>query len=108
MPHIVIEHSDTLAPIVPDVLRQVCRTVVDSALFDPQAVKGRALAYSAELLPEQGRNFMHITLSILEGRTQVERAALSLQVFDAAKQSAPEIDRLSVDIREMVKATYTK
>ncbi len=108
MPHIVIEYSDTLAHTAREALENACRCVRDSGLFDLQAIKGRSVAYTHTLLPEGARNFMHVTVSILEGRLEQERAALSKHIFAAVKENAADIDRLSVDIREMTKGTYTK
>ena len=108
MPHIVIEHSDNVDALAGEILRAVHTHVSECGLFDPQAVKGRSLSYQQWVLPENALNFMHITVSILEGRTQEERAQLSAQIFQVAKTVAPELDKLSVDIAEMVRATYSK
>jgi 5-carboxymethyl-2-hydroxymuconate isomerase len=108
MPHIVIEYSETLAPVAPALLRAVHQTVTDSGLFDPQAVKARSILFSDYVLPEGARNFMHITVAILEGRSAPEKASLSDAVFATAKRIAPDLDRLSVDIRDMDKTCYRK
>jgi 5-carboxymethyl-2-hydroxymuconate isomerase len=108
MPHIVIEYSEVLQPFAKSVLRAVHQEVTDSGLFDAQAVKGRAMAYDVVQLPEGACNFMHITVSILSGRTQEERTQLANSVFVAARAMTSEIDRLSVNIHEMEKTTYRK
>jgi 5-carboxymethyl-2-hydroxymuconate isomerase len=108
MPHIVVEYSQSLQPYAASVLSVVHQTVTASGLFDEQAVKGRAVGYDLVQLPEGARNFMHITVSILSGRTEVERTRLVDAVFAATRAISPEIDRLSVDIHEMEKTTYRK
>ncbi len=108
MPHIILEYSTVLHPHIPDALKAVHRLVSECGLFSPQAVKARAIAYEQVLLPEGAENFLHVTVAILSGRMEHERADLSRQVFDLVKEHIPSVDRLSVDIREMEKSTYCK
>jgi 5-carboxymethyl-2-hydroxymuconate isomerase len=108
VPHIIVEYSQSLHSHANAVLKTAHLTVTASGLFDPQAVKGRAMGYATEMLPEGARNFLHITVSILSGRTETERTQLADAVFAAARAITSEIDRLSVDIREMEKTTYRK
>lgn len=110
MPHIVVEHSETLSAYMRenDVLRALHTVVTDSGLFDPQAVKARALPYADAVLPEGADRFVHVTVSILDGRTQEQRAALSQAVFEAAQRKLSTDIRLSVNIHEMNAQTYKK
>lgn len=108
MPHIIVEYSDHLRADAGEVMRAVHRLVSECGLFDPQAVKARALAYSEVALPEGARNFLHVCVRILDGRSEAERARLSRDVFAAVKAACPAADRLSVEIHEMCRATYTK
>jgi 5-carboxymethyl-2-hydroxymuconate isomerase len=108
MPHIVIEYSKVLHEIASLVMYDVHHHVTQCGLFSPQAVKARTLVYEQELLPEGAQNFMHITISILSGRTEVERSELSAAVFKKIRDEYADVDRLSVDIAEMNKITYSK
>ena len=110
MPHIVVEHSDSLTAFMRenDVLRALHSCVTDSGLFDPQAVKARAMPYVDAVLPEGADRFVHITVSILSGRTSDQRAALSQAVFEAAQRKLSTDIRLSVNIHEMDAQIYKK
>lgn len=110
MPHIVIEYSENLNHQVKssELTKKAHKTVTDSGLFDPQAVKARSIAYNDVTLPDNAQNFLHITTSILSGRTEEEKKSLSTALFQTAKTAIPEIDKLSVNIHEMNINTYTK
>lgn len=108
MPHIIVEYSRELENEARDVLKAAHHVVTESGLFSAQAVKGRSIGFDDVVLPDGAQNFMHITVSILSGRNTQERSTLSQQVFESAKQHAPNVDRLSVNIHEMDKDTYSK
>lgn len=110
MPHIVVEYSENLNTPMreSEVLKALFHTVVDSGLFAPEAVKARAMPYAQYQLPDGGDRFAHITVSILAGRTEQQRAGLSQAVFEAAMAKLPSDVKLSVNIHEMCKETYKK
>ena len=110
MPHIVVEHSSILETPMREsgLLPALHRAVVDSGLFSPEAVKARSVAYDDVVLPEGAANFVHITVSILSGRSEEQRAALAGDLFTLAQKTLPVADKLSVDIREMCAETYRK
>lgn len=110
MPHIVAEYSDNLATLLREgnVLRALHTVVLESGLFAPEAVKARSMAYKDVILYQGADRFMHITVSILSGRTQEQRAALSKAVFDCALAKLPSNVKLSVNIHEMNADTYAK
>lgn len=112
MPHIILEYSDELDAAVREasLLREVRRAVVGSGLFAPEAVKARMVSYAAaDVALEPGvKNFLHVTVAILGGRTEAQRAGLAEAVFGCAKALVPGVDKLSVEIREMEGGTYRK
>ena len=108
MPHIVIEYSNSLRRHSNAVMRACHKHLSNCGICDPQAVKARCIPYEKTLLPEGARNFMHITVSLLEGRSEEERVALSQALFALVKEAVEPVDRLSVDIQEMAIATYSK
>lgn len=110
MPHIVIEYSNTLEKSVKNVnlTKLLHQTVIDSGLFAPQAVKARAISYSDVVLHEEAKNFIHVTVSILSGRTLKERNSLNESVFQAIRSAIPEADKISSDIRQMESDVYKK
>ena len=110
MPHIVIEYSDNLKKQITDsnLTKKIHQAVLDSELFSPEAVKARSIGYSDYVLPSSATSFIHITVSILDGRSIGQKASLSNSVFDVAKTAVPSCDKLSVDIHEMETESYRK
>ena len=110
MPHIVFEYSNNLDSDIKssDALKLAHKTVVDSGLFNPEAVKARAISYNDYVLPEGASNFLHITISILTGRDMSERKSLSNTIFETIKTAIPAVEKLSVNIHEMEADSYSK
>lgn len=110
MPHIVVEYSKNLADKLHEsqLLQQLHRVTVESELFSPEAVKSRGIAFSDYVLPHGHDRFVHVTVSILEGRTVEQRAGLSDALFTLARGLLPVEVMLSVNIHEMDAETYRK
>lgn len=110
MPHIVVEYSCNLQPKldISALLVDLRQIVVASDLFTPSAVKSRAVAYDDYTLDASDAHFMHVTVSILEGRAQEAREKLADSVFEVLKSLDFAIDKISVNIHEMNRETYRK
>jgi 5-carboxymethyl-2-hydroxymuconate isomerase len=106
MPHIVIEYSENLGVI--DLMQELQKLVCEFGLFNPSAVKSRAIAYQDYILADNYNDFIHITISILEGRDEAARCKLSDQAFAIMQHYFSENVKLSLDIREMQASTYRK
>lgn len=110
MPHIVVEYSHNIENLVKseNITKQLHAVVVDSGLFSPDAVKARAIGYHDYILPNGAENFVHVTTSILSGRTVEQRLELNASIFTCLKKLLPNVDKLSCDMREMDAQTYRK
>ena len=110
MPHIVVEYSEDLNTPMreSEVLKALFHVVVDSGLFSPDAVKARAMPYNHFQLPNGTDRFAHVTVSILDGRNEEQRAGLARELFHAAQTKLPSDVKLSVNIHEMNRTTYVK
>ncbi len=110
MPHIVAEYSNNIENDITNcgVLGLIHKAIADIGLFSPEAVKSRSIAYDSYILPEGDISFLHITISILSGRSVEQRDEISKSIFFIANDSAISIDKISVDINEMDAATYSK
>jgi 5-carboxymethyl-2-hydroxymuconate isomerase len=110
MPHIVVEYSDNIEKDIEGsrITEKLHAAVVNSGFFSPEAVKARAVGYSNYVLPEGAEDFVHITTSILTGRTEEQRKALNDAIFSTAKEAMPEVQKLSSNIHEMDKDIYRK
>jgi 5-carboxymethyl-2-hydroxymuconate isomerase len=112
MPHAVIEYSENVAGeiIAGDILRLVHDTMQNCGLFEAENIKTRAYAASDFLVGIKGKqgSFVHITLSILNGRTTEQKQTLSTAMIDKLRGPLGNIDQVTVDIVEMDKNIYRK
>jgi len=114
MPHAVIEFSANLTEVVQatKATAAVHQAMIASGLFAvPADIKTRAYAAQDFLVGELGQqqgSFVHVTISLLEGRTIAQKQALTDLVRNALQQLLPTVEQLSVDIRDMTKDTYRK
>jgi 5-carboxymethyl-2-hydroxymuconate isomerase len=111
MPHIVIEYSKTLETKVDVTLlmQNAVNVLIDSEQFTPPAIKARALAYSDVVLHESFTDFIHVTVSILEGRSTTIRSEITDSIFKLLKKhTSDKRVSLSVDLHEMNKEVYRK
>ena len=110
MPHIVIEHST-------DGHDSFDATALMHALHDAAAATGvvqaadlkiRTVPCENYLVAGRSDGFCHVTLSLLEGRTPVQKVALSEALRAAMVRLLPGTKSLSVDIRDMDAVAYKK
>ena len=108
MPHIVIEHSEDL-PILPQALvEKVHLAVFDSGLFELSTIKTRAIAYQHYQLGEGKDGFIHISASIMQGRTVEQKQLLSEQLLNCLRTYCRRSYSLSVNISDMNPDIYCK
>lgn len=118
MPHLLLEYSAEIAPAagLSAVFAQLHTALAQIEGFPLPSLKSRAIAHAhtrvGEGLPDS--HFVHVTLSLLEGRALSMRQRLVTacrqvlqQHFAAPTQAAPAL-QLSVEIREMRADTYFK
>jgi 5-carboxymethyl-2-hydroxymuconate isomerase len=106
MPHIVIEYSENLEVI--DMMQDLQKLVCEFGLFNPDAVKSRSVAYQDYILPNGYDDFVHVTLSILEGREEAAKQKLADEAFVIMQRYYAKNVKLSFDIREMFAISYRK
>ncbi|WGL17851.1 5-carboxymethyl-2-hydroxymuconate Delta-isomerase [Microbulbifer bruguierae] len=114
MPHLVIEYSQKLEEMlsIPALVSSGQQAMSESGLFNPSAIKTRALPYQDFVLGKNHEGasdlFIHAEVRILEGRTTEQKEALSAAIFNCLCEAAPEVPEISVEVREMEKASYSK
>lgn len=108
MPHFVIDCSTrVLTKRHPDeILREVHRIAVDSSLFRVEDIKARIRAYEHSLVAGEPSDFIHVFAHILEGRTVEQKAALSRAIVTRLVEMFPDVQTISINVREFEKATY--
>jgi len=111
MPHIVIEHSKPIQQQIdiPILMKDSIQILADTELFSVSAIKARSISFESFLLDSSYTDFIHVTISVLDGRSNAHLQSISDAVFTKLKEVAPHSRvSLSVDIREMDKTTYRK
>jgi 5-carboxymethyl-2-hydroxymuconate isomerase len=110
MPHITVEYSSNLevGVSVRTLIDELHRTVVRSGLFEPAAVRTRALPRNvyrvADGAPENV--FLHIIARIRAGRTVEDRKALGNSLLQSAKDVVATLPKptpiaLTVEVHEI-------
>lgn len=112
MPHAILDYSANLAPHIAQktLLIQIHRFVLDCGLFNPADVKSRAFMATEYLVGEKGTDghYAHLRVYILEGRTPEQKLSLSQPLFDLLRAALPADTSVTVDIRDLDKASYKK
>lgn len=111
MPHFTVACSENILKVVPPA--QLIPLVHDAAeatdLFAKGNIKVRLHPYPITHFTVGGSkdDFIHITGDIMGGRTIEQRKHLSREIVLALKPHFPDLAVLSVDIREILPATYS-
>ncbi|MCK7595793.1 5-carboxymethyl-2-hydroxymuconate Delta-isomerase [Microbulbifer sp. CAU 1566] len=114
MPHLVIEYSQKLEDSISiaALVSNGQQAMSETGLFNASAIKTRALPYRDFVLGKSHEGssnlFIHAEVRILEGRTTEQKEALSAAIFNYLCESAPEVPEISVEVRDMHKASYSK
>ena len=108
MPHLVVEY---FAPDGLDrtaVLSGLLEAAVATGIMQRQDVKVRLLPSEAILMGDGRASFIHVTASLLAGRTPEAKLQLSVALTDTLRRICPGIGAISADIRDMDPACYKK
>lgn len=108
MPHVVIEYFSPEGLDRDAVLRVALDTAAASGIMQRTDIKVRLLPSEAILFGDGRRSFLHLTISMLAGRTTAAKLALSEAMTDALRAACPDIDAISADIRDMDPECYKK
>lgn len=110
MPHFVLEHSSPLPKTVDlgTVFGQLSQAAAATGTMALADIKLRAIAYESFQLNVGSRTFVHLTISLLEGRTPAQKEHLTTTCRQVLVDLCPQIDAISIDIRDMDAAAYKK
>lgn len=112
MPHVILEYAAPVArkTDLKQLLADIHAAVRASGLFEPGAIKSRCVAYDRYQVGDaaEGADFAHTSLWILDGRPVAVRQALGRSVLAVMRAALPDVTSLTVDVREMERATYMK
>ncbi len=108
MPHCLIECPAALAARVgePLLLTAVHDAIDASGFFKPGDIKVRIAGYEHYRCGERPDDFVHVTLSVLDGRSVEQRRSLATATLQALVELLPEVAALSMDVREMAREVF--
>ncbi len=109
MPNCLVEYSAPIAQHVSpkQLVDAVQAAAIASDLFKPETVKTRALAFNDYTDHDGNPDFIHVTVSILPGRTLEQRQHLAQTLITNLKNIGVSETTLTVDIKDLDPA-YTK
>lgn len=109
MPHCLIECSKSVSlKIEPKILLQaVHETVEGCGIFSRNSAKTRILFFENYIVKNANDDFIHITITLLPGRTDEQKKSLSLELVSYLHELLPGIDSISVVFHEIDTATHS-
>ncbi len=116
MPHLTLEHTANLTSFQPEAaLTALNRVLLQSGQFSDEDIKSRALALTQFRVGSQpgGHGFIHVTLSLLSGRSPEVKRALASQLLTELQGHVQDASttlavQLSVDVRDLDRDCYAK
>ncbi|PKG58409.1 5-carboxymethyl-2-hydroxymuconate isomerase [Shewanella sp. Choline-02u-19] len=111
MPHCVIEYAKPLKHIisVEALVEATHQALIDTGLFEPQAIKTRAHGVEHFRIGEDEANtFVHIHMAIMPGRTDEQKALLLERVFESISLITNVVSSVTMEIVDINKQHYLK
>ena len=110
MPHFVAEYSRGIESVCPprEVMECLHSAALESGLFAEAAIKVRLVPVEHYLVGGKIVPFVHVTASILDGRSLDQKQDLTSLVLKRLKDQLGDALSITVDVRDTVRATYAK
>ena len=110
MPHCVIEYSEDVADQVEitKLVDAVHEGAMASGLFPEYDIKTRATGYHQHRTGQTRDSFVHVTVHLLDGRDDQQKADLSEGVLASIEPLLPGVVSVGVEICDMHRASYRK
>lgn len=110
MPHIVIDLGGIHAPASKTETFYDCliEAYSKSDAIVPENVKIRTNHFDPVRVAGKPGQFIHIGVALMRGPSKTQQANLSELLWQAAAKFFPDVDQISVEIREMEPETYRK
>ncbi|MBT3315101.1 MAG: 5-carboxymethyl-2-hydroxymuconate Delta-isomerase [Anaerolineae bacterium] len=110
MPHCIIEHSKELGNSISPakLIIAVHQGAFEAGLFREKDIKTRILSFKDYQVGSTKLNFIHVTVRILAGRSEEQRAILSNAVLSELEKLSLSSTSLTVEICEIDKESYAK
>jgi len=110
MPHFVIEYSRSIENTVDinKIMEVVFSAACQSGVMQPDDIKIRAIPFDYFKLSKKDDTFIHLTVSLLEGRSDENKEALAILVREKLSDELKDVNSISIDVRDMNAIAYKK
>jgi 5-carboxymethyl-2-hydroxymuconate isomerase len=110
VPQFIIEHANALGndADIRDALHLTLECGASMDFINKADIKVRLLPYTHSLAGDGRTSFLHVTVYLLDGRTDALKETLSLALRDVLDQRFPTVQSISIDVRDMNRACYKK
>lgn len=110
MPHFVIEYSRDVenGHDIDRVMQIAFDSGVASGVMRAADIKVRAQSYDHSKMLTAGGSFLHVTVFLLEGRSDTQKETVSLLLRENLVGYLESVTSVSVDIRDMNPVAYKK
>ncbi|RKF20880.1 5-carboxymethyl-2-hydroxymuconate Delta-isomerase [Alginatibacterium sediminis] len=110
MPHCIIEYDQSLDTSIDieNVVQGVQQCALESGLFEPSAIKTRAIACSHCASGQGDSQMLHVRIHLFAGRSASQKLALSESMLAALDAMIPQVPSLSVELVDMDSESYQK
>ncbi|TKE88134.1 5-carboxymethyl-2-hydroxymuconate isomerase [Vibrio sp. F12] len=108
MPHCIIEHSSTIN--AEQLNNKVFLGALNSELFEAYGrdIKVRSIAYESYQTGTEKEDFIHVTVRILSGRSDTDKAMLSETVMTQLLSLSLSRSSITVEVVDMDRNSYRK
>ena len=110
MPHFVIEYSRDIEEKydINKVMQIAYDSGVESGVMQAKDIKVRARPYDHYRILNEGDRFLHISVFLLEGRTDKQKEHVALILRENLQTYLIDVTSISIDIRDMNALAYKK
>jgi 5-carboxymethyl-2-hydroxymuconate isomerase len=110
MPQFIIEHSNALQNDmdVKDALQIPLDCGGRMDFINKDDIKVRLLSYTHCVAGDGRTSFIHVTVYMLDGRSDALKETLSLALLEDLTERFSAVQSISIDIRDMNRACYKK
>ena len=110
MPHCIIEYSAEIADAVDieGLIDAVHDGALASGLFPEYDIKTRAMAFRHHRTGQTRDSFVHVSVHLLDGRDDAQKAALSDEILQRIEPLSPQVASVGVEICDIHRASYRK
>ncbi|GHF27843.1 hypothetical protein GCM10017044_23740 [Kordiimonas sediminis] len=110
MPHIIIEYSADIekSESAQKLMQTAHDVAMESGQFGEADIKVRTLRFDQALVGGKPDSFLHVTVQLLDGRTDDVKKALTMAMIDGYSRLNLKLGCLSANAQDTIRAVYSK